>query len=40
VALALDLGAQYAGDELAGRVVIGLELRPPAAAGVLLVPIV
>jgi hypothetical protein len=39
VALALDLGAQYAGDELAGRVVIGLEFRPPAAAGVLLVPI-
>lgn len=38
-ALALDVGAQVAHDDVGARLVFGLEIRPPAAAGVLLVPL-
>lgn len=38
-ALALDVGAQMAHGEAGARLVVCLEIRPPAAAGVLLVPI-
>lgn len=39
IALALDLGAQLAHDDVGARLVMGIEFRPPAAAGVLLIPL-